>query len=451
MSSPPAPFSGEALPSLPTMAMQPLDSEQFDEEAPSQPSEQEPPAPSAALQLDRLAPELERALDRGEGEAGPADRYVRRQVLGKGGTGLVIAVEDRLLRRTIAVKRLLEGHSTRLGRLFLHEARLVASLDHPSIIPVHDFGVDSGDRPYIAMKYVRGETLTENLRSQGALREGQRLGELVEIFIRACEALAFAHDKGWLHADLKPSNIMIGDYGETYVVDWGNAVPESRWHRPLGFVAGTPGYMAPEQARGGAVDPRTDVYGLGACLFLCLTRKAPHRELGTGEVVVKHTASGAPVQLPRSASRAPAPLMRLAMRCLSPDPELRPPDMLALKRDLDRIRSGASGLPQRTMVPGEVIVKQGDEGDTAFLVISGQLEVVQEGRGRIATLETGDVFGELAPLLGGIRTSTVRALSDGVLAVMSGDDLRDSLGMGQLGGRFVRAIADRMLHLERNR
>lgn len=444
MSKSPRDPAAEGLPSLPTMAVDPLDSELFGS------IEQPESAPrTAPIPLERLPPELEQALDRPEGTARPEDRYVRREVLGKGGTGVVVAVEDRLLRRTIAVKRLLEGHSTRLGRLFLHEARLVASLDHPSIIPVHDFGVDSSDRPYIAMKYVQGETLTDNLRRLGALRQGPRMGELIDVFIRACEALASAHDKGWLHADLKPSNIMVGDYGETYVVDWGNAVPRRRWGKNLGFIAGTPGYLAPEQARGGPVDPRTDVYGLGACLFLCLTRRAPHREHGTGDAVVKHTATGAPVQLPPSAARAPAALVRLALACLSPDPALRPPDMRALRQELDKVRSGAAGLPRRAMVPGEVIVKQGEEGDTAFLVVSGQLEVIQEGRGRIATMETGDVFGELAPLMGGVRTSTVRALSEGTLAVMSGEDLRTALGVGQLGGRFVRAIADRMLQLER--
>lgn len=436
-----------SLLSLPTMAIAPLDGPEgtIPDAGPG-----EGAAPdSVIVPLERLAPELEQALDRPPGTASPADRYLRREELGKGGTGVVVAVEDRLLRRTIAVKRLLEGHATQLGRLFLHEARLVASLDHPSIIPVHDFGVDSSDRPYIAMKYVQGQTLTEDLRQKGALRDGERFAQLVEVFIRACEALAFAHDKGWLHADLKPANLMLGDYGETYVVDWGNAIPRHRWHRPLGYVAGTPGFMAPEQARGGAVDPRTDVYGLGACLFLCLTRRIPHREAGSGQDLVKHVASGLPPQLPAGAERAPAPLLRLALRCLSPDPDQRPADMLALKRELDRVRSGTASLPRQTVQPGETVVRQGEPGDTAYLVLQGELEVLQEGRGRIATLQTGDVFGELAPIMGGIRTSTVRATTACTLAHMSGDDLRASLGMGQLGGRFVRAIADRMLQLER--
>lgn len=427
----PEPQGQGTLHSLPTAALDPLS--------------EAPPAGNGSLV--RIAPELEQALDRPDGATVPGDRYRRIALVGEGGTGAVYSVEDRLLQRTIAVKRLQQYHSTDLGRLFLQEARLCASLDHPCVIPVHDYGVDSQDRPYIAMKLVQGETLTQNLRRLGAIRDGQRAGDLLDVFSRVCEAMAFSHSKGWLHADLKPSNIMMGAFGEVYVVDWGNAIPSRRWNRPLNYVAGTPSFMSPEQARGGCVGPPSDVYGIGGCLYLALTRRTPYP--GTPDEKVARAAAGEPIVLPPSAARAPEPLLRLALRCLSPEVADRPADVLQLKRELDRIRSGTWGLPQVSLDMGQDVVREGEAGDTAYLVLSGAVEVLQAGKGCIATLSVGDVFGELAPILGKPRTSTVRTLEPTTLAVMSGEELRESLAMGRLGGRFVKAIADRMLQRER--
>jgi serine/threonine protein kinase len=158
-----------------------------------------------------------------------------------------------------------------LAARLLREARVIAQLEHPGIIPVHDVGTLPDGCVYYTMKLVQGLRLDEHIAEPGAIADRLR------VFEKICEAVSFAHSHGVLHRDLKPQNIMVGSFGEVLVMDWGiskvigeregTAVESSM---PLetdhGTVLGTPGYMAPEQARGEAVDQRVDVYALGAIL-----------------------------------------------------------------------------------------------------------------------------------------------------------------------------------------
>jgi serine/threonine protein kinase len=154
------------------------------------------------------------------------------------------------------------------------EAQVIARLEHPGIVPLHDVGTLPDGRVFYAMKLVRGRRLDELANGNGAGERGTT--ELLRIVLRICEAVALAHARGVVHCDLKPENVMVGEFGEVLVMDWGvaHALDVAETER---VVAGTRGFMAPEQERGEAVDPRTDVHALGAMLRALIA--APSRPL----------------------------------------------------------------------------------------------------------------------------------------------------------------------------
>jgi serine/threonine protein kinase len=186
-------------------------------------------------------------------------RYRIVRELGRGGMGIVYEAKDGELEREVALKVLTPaGTSPDAARRMIHEAKTLAALEHPGIVPVHDVGFLPDGRVFYAMKLVRGKRLDEQAR------ETNDLAPLLRTFIRVCEAVAFANARGVVHRDLKPENIMVGAFGEALVMDWG--VATNAGGENDGAVAGTKQWMAPEQARGGPVDIRADVYSLGMML-----------------------------------------------------------------------------------------------------------------------------------------------------------------------------------------
>jgi len=176
-------------------------------------------------------------------------RYELVREVGRGGMGIVYEVHDRELERNVAMKV--------VDAEWRAEATTIAALEHPGIVPVHDAGTLPDGRLYYTMKLVRGVRLDEWARGGHALTEKLRL------FARICEPVAFAHEQEVLHRDLKPQNVMVGELGAVLVMDWGIARAADQHD---GMVAGTLGYMSPEQARGDRLDVRSDVYALGAML-----------------------------------------------------------------------------------------------------------------------------------------------------------------------------------------
>ncbi len=298
-------------------------------------------------------------------------RYRVGEVVAKGGMGAILAVQDRNVRRTVAMKVMLhpEDVTEQEELRFIEEAQVTGQLEHPGIVPVYELGVDGADHVYYTMKLLHGATLKDILAGIAGAKPGMAqqypLSRLLTVFQKICDALAFAHTKGVIHRDLKPANIMVGDFGEVLVLDWGLAkivgqdadrgtaadgsspagssrVESTRGDAAAGDavtglrtldgeIVGTPEFMAPEQALGKVreLDARTDIYALGAMLYTLLALRPPVAGQDSGQVL-QAVARGEivpPSELGHGSSR---PLTgkaaeRLATRGLDPSPELRPP------------------------------------------------------------------------------------------------------------------------------
>jgi len=300
-----------------------------------------------------------------------SDRYRIIEKLGQGGAGIVYKAIDRSLNRELALKTLRDELADDRGMLdrFVHEAQVVAQLAHPAIVPVHDLGQLPDGRWFLTMMEIRGSTFRElvsriHKARQGAsfipTDDGWTLRRAIEAFRTVCEAIAFAHRKSVIHRDLKPDNIMVGDFGEVHVLDWGLALvmddgeasaPEAlesietgswdldRVSTRHGVVVGTPAYMPPEQARAdrSAMGPWSDVWSLGAILYALLYGRAPYR--GTANEVLE-LVQERPPRAPKTVP-VPAPLVDIWKRCTRMDPKERYPDARAVAQAIGRWLEGS--------------------------------------------------------------------------------------------------------------
>jgi len=248
-----------------------------------------------------------------------SSRYEVLGHLGRGGMGTVERVRDRMLHRVVARKVLHAALPVGARERFLEEARTTAQLQHPGIVPVHDMGEEPDGRVWFTMKEVQGETFRSVIRREhaasrsGAVDRSASLRRLVSTFDTVCQAVGYAHARGVVHRDLKPTNVMVGKHGEVLALDWGIAkvlgvegavAPASKPLRTgrrsgqetaVGPVLGTPAFLSPEQARGEQIDARSDVYGLGAVLYEMLTGAAPYR--GDTPSVLAALLAGLPASL----------------------------------------------------------------------------------------------------------------------------------------------------------
>jgi len=257
-------------------------------------------------------------------------KYSRKLDPKQGGMAIVWKAYDGRLQREVAYKEIRPEHSGDSGirAMFLHEAQVTGQLEHPNIIPVYELGdVTDVERPFYTMQYVDGMTLTEVIRghhdsaNDRLTREG--LSSLLNIFLKVSNAVAYAHSRGVVHRDLKPDNVMVGNFGEVLVLDWGLAkvisanetdLPAVRsastrpFQTEVGVRKGTPAYWAPEQQQGQVelIDQRTDVYGLGSVLYEILTDRAPHARIGDSK---DSTVSAGTVVTPRTVERYVPPAL----------------------------------------------------------------------------------------------------------------------------------------------
>jgi PAS domain S-box-containing protein len=284
--------------------------------------------------------------------AAPAERYCRLRLHAVGGIGRVWLAHDDQLGRDVALKELRpeRAEQATLRARFLQEAQITGQLEHPGIIPVYDLAHRGQDRqPFYTMRFVKGRTLSEAARTYHERRSAGRadtleLPGLLNAFVTVCNTVAYAHARGVLHRDLKGQNVLLGDFGEVVVLDWGLAKvvgrPEAEAGAPSvvldaagadsgytvqGQALGTPAYMAPEQAAGrlDQIERRTDVYGLGAILYEILTGVPPFSGPSTEEVLRK-VREHQPTPPRERWPEVPPALEALCLRALAKRPEDRP-------------------------------------------------------------------------------------------------------------------------------
>ena len=288
--------------------------------------------------------------------ASASDRYDLLSEHARGGLGRIVRAHDKHLGRTVAVKELLRTNEL-AEALFVREALITARLQHPGIVPVHEAGRWPNGDPYYVMKLVSGRTLKECIAGTRSLSD--RLALLPHV-IAVAEAVGYAHSHDIIHRDLKPANTIIGDYGETVVVDWGlardlrsadstppvSAAGSGDGRTVTGKVVGTPQYMAPEQARGEAVDARADVYALGAILYEVLSGRAP---VGgdSAQEILDRVLAGPPLPLAQAVPGVPSDLEAIVAKAMARNPDLRYPSGRELAADLKRFQTGQLVTAQR--------------------------------------------------------------------------------------------------------
>jgi hypothetical protein len=274
-----------------------------------------------------------------------ATRFAVEGTLGQGATGEVWAARDRSLDRPLAIKVLrrdLMGDGP--GREgFIHEARLTASLTHPNVLAVYDFDLTADGRPFIAMARSEGRTLGSALELSTREQRDPSAADanaVISIVIALCNAVAYAHHRGLVHQDIKPENVLLGDFGEVLLLDWGSAGRIGENGRVRDRLYGTPLYMSPEQARAEYADRVSDVYSLGATLFHALLLRLP---IWSDEVEVFWERKRAGIIDPPTSeerSLVPPALLAIALRALAPEPALRYASVEELRRDLERYQAG---------------------------------------------------------------------------------------------------------------
>jgi len=330
-------------------------------------------------------------------ESRPPDKYEILRELARGGVGCIQVARDRDLMRTLVMKTLIDGHkvSDYVLKKFIEEAQITGQLEHPNIVPVHDFGYYSGGEVFFTMKMVRGRTLKDIIRRLRRPEEAEPdpFGDevftrtrLLQIFEQVCMAIGFAHSRSVVHRDIKPSNIMLGDFGETLVLDWGVAkvlgrkADSSEYSGPnpltfddeqvstlrsqshdetmMGVVTGTPAYMAPEQAAGKVdeVDTRSDIYALGALLYEILCYVPPFRGKNFRQTLLSViTQPVIPPSERAPQNEIPRALEEICLRCLQKRREDRYQSCREIVADLEKYLSGVEDLDRRARLSREKV------------------------------------------------------------------------------------------------
>ncbi len=398
------------------------------------------------------------------------ERFADEGEIARGGMGAIHRVWERTLNRPVAMKVLTpeRAHEATVRQRFLAEAQVTGQLEHPNIVPVYELGSDDKGKLFFTMRLIEGRSFSEYLRDQPP-RTDEDVEHAMEVFFRVCDALSFAHSRGVIHRDVKPANIMVGEHGQVYLMDWGIArlqqqalaggvadegrrrttttlsIPAIDEH---GLVLGTYSYMAPEQARGDAdaIDHRTDVFMLGAVLYRIVVGRPPI----AGKTAMEALALAAEARIPDAREEVQGMLRRslveVAMQAMEREQIRRFQSVAALKGAAQQVLRGRFRFPVRAVPADSLILREGEPGDDAYYIRSGRCEVstLRDGvRVLLRTLGPGEVFGETAVFTGQPRNASVRAVEPVELIVVPGRFISGALGLDSWTGGFVRSLGIR--------
>ncbi|MGZ6143065.1 MAG: WD40 repeat domain-containing serine/threonine protein kinase, partial [Myxococcales bacterium] len=295
------------------------------------------------------------ASAQGEGLAAEQPgHYELKRELGRGSQAVVFVAHDRQMGRDVAFKQLLPGGPRDSEERFLREARVAGQLEHPGVVPVHELGRRADNSLYCAMRLVRGRSLAEAFKEN----KGRTRLQLLSNFVQLCQTIAYAHERGVIHRDIKPETVMLGAFGETVLLDWGVAklrgnpddikdalrapeVSERFDATQEGDVIGTPAYMSPEQALGNVkeIDEQSDVWSLGAVLYELLCGRPPFTEKNAVQLLIKIAKDKFPPVL-TVAPETPRELALICERALEKNKKRRYASALELARDIEAFRAG---------------------------------------------------------------------------------------------------------------
>ncbi len=390
------------------------------------------------------------------------EKFLFRKIFNKGGMGTIFSVLDRDLHRMLAMKVMLPSGKNNLDTVesFVKEAKVTGFLEHPNIIPVHEFGLLPETGFFFTMKLAQGETLRDIIcqmrRGHPEYLETYNTYLLLTIFRKVCDAVSYAHSMGIIHQDIKPNNIIVGRYGQVFLIDWGTAKIATHLQKEpdpvkrdflaaMGAharpqpedsvrVQGSPAYMSPEQAKGAShlSDQRSDIFLLGSTLYAMFTLQLPYMGKSTRAVMQKaRLRKLIPPQLRSPDRQIPEEICRVIMKAMAYKQEERYQTVEAFAQDIDQLIAG-KWRQQKLKVfrTGAMLMREGNTGTEAYLILSGSVLVTKEMSGTkvvLGTYQQGEIIGEMSLISDKPRSATIQALEKTTVAVLTKQLLAEHL------------------------
>lgn len=403
-------------------------------------------------------------------------RYQFIRDLGEGGLASVASCFDKLLNRIVAIKKLKAKNMSNphLVRSFLNEVKLLSYLDHPGVVPIYESFIKNDNQLCYSMKIIEGERLTKILESRPEYENtpGEWTNKFLGIFKKLCETLAYVHDMGIIHLDVKPDNILIGKYGEVMLLDWGNArlfdkapyqeyfkrYMKNKWQVYItpednNMILGTPNYMSPEQTNCDreSLTPSSDIFSAGIILYIMITGKHPFPEIEDTQLILAQIRNLKPRPVFKINKEVPLRLSMICEKMLEKDPLFRYHNFNEVMDDFDEFYNSGQAFATKSFKPGEIICKEHEIGEYAFKIISGKVRVfktVQEKQTTLAILGKGEMVGELAVFSRQPRSATIIVLEPTVIQIMDKESVNTELEkLSPWVGKMISSLSSRFIDL----